>query len=202
MVAVQIGLALSAVDDELIHLADTAADLEGSGEHCAAHADHAGLADTLKDGLGVFQLLFGEGGQILAGGVLIVVLDNDGHDHVSQGVGSGFYRHYLAGNGGMNRGGDRRRILTDLLTHFYIVADLNKRLAGSAYVLCHGDDYLRRRSNYRNGDLGCFHVIGVYAAFKSMGHKLHLVFFCKEYHITSGHKLSTFKGWKTGILKR
>ena len=193
VVAVQIRLALGAVDNQLIHLADTAADLHSGGEHGAAHADHTGLTDALQNGLRVLQLLLREGGHQFRG-ILEVILNDHRHDHIPQGVRSGLNGNDLAGDGGMDRGRDRNRVFTDLLIHLHIVAYLNQGLAGRAYVLYHGDHYLRRRCDDGHGDFRGLHVIGVHAAFKSMGHKLHLFKICRSLTskncITTGHILS------------
>ena len=82
MVAVEVRLAFGAVDDELVDLADAAADLEGGREHRAAHADHAGLADAAKDRLRVLQFFPGQRLHEL-GFVLVIVLDDDGHEPIS-----------------------------------------------------------------------------------------------------------------------
>ena len=199
MVAVQVRLTLGAVDNQLIHLADTAADLHSGGEHCAAHANHAGLTDALQNGLRVFQLLLGEGGHQFRG-ILEVVLDDHRHDHIPQGVGSGLHSDDLAGDGGMDGGRDRDRVFTDLLIHLYIVAYLNQRLAGRAYVLYHRYHYLGRRCDNGHGNFRGLHVIGVHAAFERMGHKLHLFKICRSLTskncITTSHKLSIIFGIK------
>ena len=98
--------------------------------------------------------------------------------------------------------GDGRGILADLLTHFYIVAHTDKGLAGSAYVLSHRNDYLRRRGDHGHRNFRRLHVIGMNAAFECMGHKLHLVIISLLNNITNSHKMSTQKGAKTGIFER
>ena len=174
MVAVQVRLALGAVDDELVHLADTALDLEGGGEHGAAHADNAGLADALKYRVGVLELLFRQRLH-KGGGVQPVVFNDDGGDHVSQGMGPGLHRHHLAGDGGVDRSGDRRGVFADLLSHLHKIALLDQGLAGSADMLDEGDHNLLRRRDDRDGNIRPFHIVGVHAAMERVGHKLHLV---------------------------
>ena len=170
MVAVEVRLAFGAVDNELIDLADTAADLERSREHCTAHADNAGIADASENSLGILELFLCQGRQISAWGILVIVLDHNGHDHVSQRMRSRLYCHDFARHGSMDRCGNRRRIRSYYLPHRYIVTHSHGGLAGRAYVLCHGDDDLRRRCNDGHRNFRCLHVIGMHAAFKSVGH--------------------------------
>ena len=169
MVAVKVRLALCAVDNEGIDLADTAADLDGSREHCAAHADDTRFADALEYCLGVLHLLLSEGLHQL-GSILEIVLDDHGHDHVAQRMGSRLNSHYLAGDRSMNGRGDRSGTLADLLIHLHIIAHLDKRLAGCAYVLYHWNDYLCGRCDNGHRDLRSLHVIGVHTAFELIGH--------------------------------
>ena len=100
----------------------------------------------------------------------------------------------------MYGGGDRDRVLADFLIHLHAVPHLHQRLAGSAYVLYHGYHDLGGRRYDGHGNFRSLHIIGVYAAFKSMGHKLHLFKICPSLTsrdcITSGHKLSIFFGIK------
>ncbi len=170
MVAVQIRLALGAVDDELVHLADAAADLEGRREHRPAHADHTGLADALEDRVGIAALLGREGRQEVRL-ILVVVLNHDGQDHIAQRVRSRLHRHDGAGHARVDRRGDGRGIIGDLLTHLDIVALFHQRLAGRADMLRHWNDHLSRRRDLRDRDLGCFPIVGMYAAYKCLGHK-------------------------------
>ena len=78
------------------NLAEAAADLERGREHCAAHADDTCFAQAGKDGFRILELLLGQGSQIRAGGVLVIVFDNDRHYHIAQRMGSGLDRYYLA----------------------------------------------------------------------------------------------------------
>ena len=174
MVAVQIRLALGAVDDQLVHLADAAAHLEVGREHGAAHADHAGLAHAVQDGIRVLQLLRRQRLEILAGGVLKVVLDDDGHNGISKGMRPRLDGNHLAGDRGVDRCGYRCRIVSHDLAHFDIVAHLDHRIAGSADMLGHRDNHLCRGRDYRDRHVRCLPVVGMHAALKRMGHKLHL----------------------------
>ena len=198
MVAVQVRLALGAVDDQLIDFTDAAADFERGREHGAAHADNTGFADALKDRLGIVHLLLGQGGQIGAGGVLVVVLDHDGHHHVAQGVRPRFNGHNRTGNRGMDRGRHRGRVFADLLPHGNIVALLYQRFIGGAYVLNHRDHDLWGRGDHSHRDFRCLHVIGMHAALECMGHTLHLAnsSYCFCYHTTKHNKLSMVRGPK------
>ena len=96
MVAVKVGLALCAVYDESVHLAEAASDLEGCGEHSAAHTHYARFTQTCEYGFGVFQLFFSERSHIGAGGILVVVFDYDCHDHIAQRMGPGLNCYDLA----------------------------------------------------------------------------------------------------------
>ena len=178
MVAVEIWLTLGAVDNELVDLPDAAADLERRREHRTAHADDAGLADARQDRVGILQLLFRQRLKIFAGCILIVVFDHDGHDHIAERMRPRLDSDDLAGDGGVNRCGNRRGIFADLLPHLHIIADGDKRLIGRTDMLRHGDDHLRRRRDHRDRDLRGLHVIGVYAALECMGHIRFTSHFC------------------------
>lgn len=89
VVAVEVRLALCAVDDEGIDFAKAAADLERGREHGTAVTDDTGLADAVKDGFGILHLLGRQGREIRAGGVLEVIFDHDRGDHIAQGWGLG-----------------------------------------------------------------------------------------------------------------
>ena len=104
MVAVEVRLAFGTVDDKSIDLSEAASDLESGGEHCAAHTDYACFAQTGKDRFRILQLLLSQWSQIRAGGVLVIVFDNDRHYHIAQRMGSGLDRYDLAGNGRMHGG--------------------------------------------------------------------------------------------------
>ena len=104
MVAVEVRLAFGTVDDKSIDLSEAASDLECGGEHSAAHTDYACFAQTGKDRFRILQLLLSQRSQIRAGGVLVIVFDNDRHYHIAQRMGSGLDRYDLAGNGRMHGG--------------------------------------------------------------------------------------------------
>ena len=95
---------VGAVDDKSIDLSEAASDLECGGEHSAAHTDYACFAQTGKDRFRILQLLLSQRSQIRAGGVLVIVFDNDRHYHIAQRMGSGLDRYDLAGNGRMHGG--------------------------------------------------------------------------------------------------
>ena len=177
VVAVEVRLALCAVDDEGIDLAKAAADLERSREHGAAVADDTGLADALEDGLRILHLLGRQGREIRAGGVLEVIFDHDRGDHIAQGVGSRLNSDHLAGDRRVNGRGDGCRIVSDLLTHLHIIAHRDQRFAGCADMLHHREHDLRRRRNDGHRNVRSLHVVGMNSAMKLKGHLHHLSIF-------------------------
>ena len=150
--------------------------LESGGEHRAAHADDAGLADTLEDGFGVLELGFRKRFHELRR-VEPVIFDNNGHNHIAERMGSRFHGHNRAGHGSVNRRGDRCGVFADLLVHVHMVALFHQGGAGGTDVLCHGDDDLLRRCDHGHGNLGMLPVIGMDTALKFKCHTLHLVTF-------------------------
>ena len=177
VVAVEVRLALCAVDDEGIDFAKAAADLERSREHGTAVTDDTGLADAVKDGFGILHLLGRQGREIRAGGVLEVIFDHDRGDHIAQGVGSRLDGDHLAGDRRVDGSGDGCRIVSDLLTHLHIIAHRDQRFAGCADMLHHREHDLRRRSNDGHRDIRRLHVVGMNSAMKLKGHLHHLSIF-------------------------
>ena len=177
VVAVEVRLALCAVDDEGIDFAKAAADLERGREHGAAVTDDTGLADAVKDGFGILHLLGRQGREIRAGGVLEVIFDHDRGDHIAQGVGSRLDGDHLAGDRRVDGSGDGCRIVSDLLTHLHIIAHRDQRFAGCADMLHHREHDLRRRSNNGHRDIRRLHVVGMNSAMKLKGHLHHLSIF-------------------------
>ena len=175
VVAAEIGLALGAVYDDRVHLAARALDLEGRREHRAAHADDAGLADAGDDSVGVLELLLAEGLHVLAGRVLKVVLNNDGHDHVAQHVAPGLDGYDLTGDGRVYRGGHRRVVRAYELAHLHRIPHLDDGLVRGAYLLDHRQHHDRRRRDGTHRRLtGGLRVIGVNTAIVLKGHEHHL----------------------------
>ena len=103
MVTVEVRLAFGAVDHQFVDLADTAANLEGSREHRAAHTDDARLTHPGQDGFGVLQFLFRQRSQIVAWRILIVVFDDNRHDHIAERMRPRFHGNNLAGDRSVNR---------------------------------------------------------------------------------------------------
>lgn len=176
-VAVEVRLALCAVDDEGIDFAKAAADLERGREHGTAVTDDTGLADAVKDGFGILHLLGRQGREIRAGGVLEVIFDHDRGDHIAQGVGSRLDGDHLTGGRRVDGSGDGCRIVSDLLTHLHIIAHRDQRFAGCADMLHHREHDLRRRSNDGHRDIRRLHVVGMNSAMKLKGHLHHLSIF-------------------------
>ena len=174
VVAVEVRLALGAVDDERVDLAQTAADLERGGEHGAAHADDAGVANARENGFLILQLRLGQRGQIGTWGVLIVIFDYHGRDVVPQGMGSRLDGDDLAGHGRMNRGGNRRGIVADLLAHRHIITHRHDRLAWRTDVLRHGHDHLGRRRDGDHRNIRRLHIVRMNSAMILKGHLHHL----------------------------
>ena len=147
-----VGLALRAVDDDGVDLAEAGGELDGRGKARAAHAGDAGLADDGDevlgahggDGLGVPRLDRG------AERVAAVGLDDDGRLQVPARMGPGLDGRDRAGHGGVD--GDAEALaVADLLADGHTVSDFDERLAGRADVLRHrdGDDARVQRDDGR-----------------------------------------------------
>ena len=100
----------------------------------------------------------------------MVVFYDDAEHIVAHRVSAVFNCNYLAGNGRMNRGGNGCGTVANFLTHLHIVPHCHHRLAGCANMLHHGNDQLVRCRDYRLGNVGRFHIMGMYAAFKRTKH--------------------------------
>ena len=136
-----VGLTLTGVDDNGIHLAQAAGDFGVGGEGSAAHANHAALPDDIDEllvGKRVYRFL-SPALNVRAQGVLVVVFDDHAHDGGAAGVGTGLYRLHLTGNGSVN-GNTQALIVTDLLTHGDQIPFFDQGLAGGADMLGHGND--------------------------------------------------------------
>ena len=177
VVAGDVGLALGAVDDDGVHLADTAGDLHVGGEGSAAHTDDTCILDDLH------HLVDGEGVRVRGGLdlftelVLEIVFDDHGCHIAAHGIGTGLHSLDRTGNAGVDRGAQTAE-LTDLLTNLHMVANLDKRRARCTEVHRHGDDHLCRGCQLFDGlFIGRgLHVMGMNAAKESLCHCLHLIF--------------------------
>ena len=177
VVAGDVRLALRAVDDDGVHLADAAGDFDMGGERCAAHTDDTGVFDDLhhlidREGVGV------RGGlDLFRELVLEIVLDHHGRNIAAHTVGAGLHNLDRAGNTGVNRRTQTAEF-ADLLAHFYMIPGFDQGCARCAKVHRHGDDHLCRRCQLLDGlFIGRgFHVIGMNAAKESLCHCLHLIF--------------------------
>ena len=142
-------LALARVDDDGVHLADAAGELDIGGEGRAAHAHDAALADNADQLLraeGVYRFL-GAGPDVLTQGIQVVILDHHTHHGGAAGVGAHFHSLDRTGDGSVDRHA-QSLIITDLLTHGHRVALLHEGVAGGADMLGHGDHYnIRLREN-------------------------------------------------------
>ena len=177
VVAGDVGLALRAVDDDGVHLADAAGDLHVGGERGAAHADDAGVLDDLHHLLHAEGIGIRGGLDLLAHLVLHVIFNDHRRDVAAHGIGAGLHCLHRAGNAGVDRGTQSVEF-ADLLAHLHVVPGLDQGRAGRTKVHRHGDDHLSRRSQLLDGlFIGCgLHVMGMNAAKESLCHCLHLIF--------------------------
>ena len=133
-------LALTRVDDDGIHLADAAGELDVGGESRTAHADDAALPDNADQ---LFRaecvhLFLGAGLDVLTQGIQMVILDHHTHHGGTAGVGAHFHSLDRTGDGSVDRH-TQSLIITDLLTHGHRVTLLHEGVAGGADMLGHGD---------------------------------------------------------------
>ena len=178
VVAVEVGLTFRTVADEGVDLADAALELECGGEHCAAHADNAGLAESGENCFGILEFFLSQRSKIRAGGILEVVFDNDCRKKVAQGMESGLDFNDLTGNGRMHGSADGcGGIIADLLAHCYIITHSHQGLARCTDVLLKRHNNFLRRSNDDYLFLRSLHIIGMYAATELIGHLHHLSIF-------------------------
>jgi len=177
VVAGDVGLALRAIDDDGVHLADAAGDLHVGGERSAAHADDAGVLDDLHHLLHAEGIGIRGGLDLFAHLVLHVVFNDHRRDVAAHGIGAGFHCLHRAGNAGVDRGAQSVEF-ADLLAHLHVVPGLDQGRAGRAKVHRHGDDHNSRRSQLLDGlFIGCgLHIMGMNAAKESLCHCLHLIF--------------------------
>ena len=143
MVAGDVGLALRAVDDHRVDLADTAGDLNVGRERCAAHTDDTGLLDHFDHFLHAQRVGVGRSMDFLAQVVLEVIVDDNGHDLAAHGIGTGLHRGNRTGYACVN-GSAETFEFADLLSELDIVALGDRRGAGCAEVHRHGDHHLSR----------------------------------------------------------
>ena len=133
-------LALAGVDDDGIHLADAAGELDVGGESRTAHADDAALPDNADQ---LFRaecvhLFLRAGLDVLTQGIQMVILDHHTHHGGTAGVGAHFHSLDLTGDGSVDRH-TQSLIIADLLTHGHRVTLLHEGVAGGADMLGHGD---------------------------------------------------------------
>ena len=181
MVAGDVGLALGAVDDDRIDLADTAGDLRMGRERSAAHADDTGLFDHFDHFLNAQCV--GVGGRLhfFAQLVLEIIVNDNGHDLTAHGVGAGLHRSDRTGNACVNGSAEALKF-TDLLSKLDIVALGDRGSAGCAEVHRHGDDHLSGCLELLDGLFigGSLHIVWMNAAKESLCHSLHLIFILPE----------------------
>ena len=177
MVAGDVGLALGRVDDDVIHLAQTRADLHVGGEGGAALADDAGVLDDLHQLLGSQAVGILHGLDVLGDGVFKVVGDHYGHHRAAHGGGAGLHSLHRAGDGGVDGSGNEPAGLADPLADLHFVSYSDDGLTRRTDVHGHGNDHFRRRCQLFDGLLiGCgLHVVGMNAAKESLCHCLHLI---------------------------
>ena len=174
VVAGDVRLALSGVDDHVVHLAQTGADLHMGGERCAALADDAGVLDDLHQLLRRQAVGVRHGLDFLRHFVLEVVFDDHGHHLAAHVEGAGLHSLDRTGYGGVDGCGNKSAGFADPLSNFYLVAHRNDRLARCTDVHRHGNDHLSRRCQLFDGlFIGRgLHVIGMNAAKESLCHCL------------------------------
>ena len=177
VVAGDVRLALCGVDDHVVHLAQTGADLDVGGEGRAALAHDAGVLDDFHQLLGSQAVRIVHGMNVRTHGVLEVVLDDHGHHGPAHGEGTGLHCLHRAGHAGMDGSGHETAGFTDLLTDGHLVAHRNDRLARRTDVHRHGNDHLSRRCQLFDGlFIGRgLHVVRMNAAKESLCHCLHLI---------------------------
>ena len=138
-----VGLALGAIEDDGVRLADGTAELDVGGESRAAHTRDTGLLDNVDD------FLTGQGIHIVpvddrgVRSIFEIVFDHHGHHHVSTGMGPGLDGHDLTGDAGVDRRA-KTGDLADLLSHGDLVPHGYNGLAGCAHMHRHGDYHLCR----------------------------------------------------------
>ncbi len=177
VVARDVGLALSGVDDDVVHLAKTGRDLHMGGERCAALTNDTGVLHDLHQFLA--RQIFGVSHRLdlFAHGVLEVVVDNNAHHRTAHRTGTGLHSLDRAGHAGVDGCGNESAGFADPLSNFYLVAHCNDGFARCTDVHRHGNDHLCRRCQLLDGlFIGCgLHVIRMNAAKESMCHCLHLI---------------------------
>ena len=168
-----IRLALGAVDDDRIHLAQAGGELHIRREARAAHAGDPRLMDDGDQLLGsklvdAFVLF-----QVGTQDVPEIVLDDHAHTVGAGGRGPHLHGDDRAGNGGVDRYAQSLAV-TDLLTDGHAVAHLDQGRAGSADMLRHGNADGFRMQGIDGSLAGQLLVaLGMYAAKKRTGHKVH-----------------------------
>ena len=187
VVAGDVGLALGGVDDHIVHLAETGADLHMGGEGRTALTHDTGVLDDLHQLLGSQAVGILHGMNVRAHGVLKIVLDHHRHHGAAHREGAGLHGLYGTGHARMNGSGHETAGFTDLLTDGHLVAHRNDRLARRTDVHRHGNDHLSRGFQLFDGlFIGCgLHVIGMNAAKESLCHCLspHLTPWWLRHHI-------------------
>ena len=177
VVAGDVRLALRGIDDHIVHLAQTGADLHVSGERRAALADDAGVLDDLHQLLGRQAVGIRHGLDFLGDLILEIVFNDHGHHLAAHREGTGLHGLDRAGDAGVDGGGNKSAGFADPLSNFNLVAYRYNRLARRTDVHRHGNDHLSRRRQLFDGlFIGCgLHVVGMNAAKECLCHCLHLI---------------------------
>ena len=177
VVAGDVRLALCGVDDHIVHLAQTGADLHVGGERCAALTHDTGVLDDLHQLLGSQAVGILYGLDFLGDLILEVVFNDHGHHLAAHIEGAGLHGFHRAGDAGVDGGGNESAGFADPLSNFNLVAHRNDRLTRRTDVHRHGNDHLSRRSQLFDGlFIGRgLHVVGMNAAKESLCHCLHLI---------------------------
>ena len=137
----QIGFALRGADDQGVHPTHRTGDAQVGGAGAPAHAGDARLTDALQH-LGPIHPGPVHGlGQIGTGGVLAVIVDDDGVPPAAPGVGTGLDGPHPAGDAGVDVHAPLLR-LGDHLAHGHLVPRFDHRDSPAAGAHGQGDGHL------------------------------------------------------------
>ena len=140
----QIGLALGGVDDQGVHPAHRLAQAQVGGAGAAPHAGDPRPADPVQGLVPVHPGPVHRLRQIGTGGVLPVVVDDDGVPASAPGMGSGLDGAHPAGDAGVDIDAAALR-LSDDLTHRHRVPGPDNRDRSAAAAHGKGNDHLLGR---------------------------------------------------------
>ena len=131
-----VGLALGAIDADVVHLLGLDVQLYRGGEAGAAEAHRAAGADGVHKALEIRDL---RGGEPLVGLLQAVSLDDDAHAAGTVEGGDLLHLFHGAGHAGVDGSGHEAARLCDELPHLHDVSRLDHRLCRRANVHGHRD---------------------------------------------------------------